>query len=243
MMGGGGRGDRLVEEPVTAAPLDGELAGGGPVEDALFGRPGPGLAAAVEAAADPVSGSWPSGLVPTGGSTDPWAYLIHAVVASRRLSGWALWAQLSMIARWVTAWRAAPPVSNSVTADDRCESTDPALVERLNKEIGRVHRQLGGRLPPLWQGHAAEMASDLVAAELGLATGLTRLVSDQHVHVADALFVQDRLPRLRRLLRAGWVEWGKVEVYVRETRRPRPRGRTRGGTNHPGRFHRRRGAG
>jgi hypothetical protein len=94
---------------------------------------------------------------------------------------------------------------------------DPLLVERLSKEIGRVQRQLGGRFAPLWQGHAAEMVPDLVAAELGLATGLTRLVSDQYVHVADALFVQDRLPRLRWLLRAGWVDWGRVEVFVRET--------------------------
>jgi hypothetical protein len=217
MMGGGGRGDRLVEQPAPVGLAARDRRGAAAVGDALFGRPGPKLAAAIEAAADPVSGSWPAGLVPAGGSTDPWAQVIHAVVASRRLSGWVLWAQLSMLARWLVAWRAAPPVSNTGTAEDRCEPTDPALVERLNREIGRVQRQLGGQLAPLWQGHAADIADDLVAAELGLATGLTRLVSEQHVYVADALFVQDRQPRLRRLLRGGWVEWAKVEVFVRET--------------------------
>src|SRR5436190_14928345 len=115
MMGGDGRADHLVDGAATTPVIDDDPAGGAPVGDDLFGRPGPKLAAAVAAAADPVSGSWPSGMLPPGGSTDPWAQVIHAVVGSRRLSGWALWAQLSMIARWLTAWRATPPVSNSGT--------------------------------------------------------------------------------------------------------------------------------
>src|SRR4051794_41785589 len=97
MMGGGGRGDRLVEEPVTAAPLDGELAGGVPVEDALFGRPGPGLAAAVEAAADPGAGSRPSGLAATGGSDPPAAHLLPAAGHDRRFVGLGRGAQVSQI--------------------------------------------------------------------------------------------------------------------------------------------------
>jgi hypothetical protein len=109
-----------------------------------------------------------------------------------------------------------PPVSNTSDAD-RCEQADPALTQRLNEEIGRVHHQLGGPLAPFWQGQAAAMAPDLVAAELGLATGLSRLMADRHVEVADALFLQDRLPRLRRLLRAGWVDWPKLIAFVQDT--------------------------
>ena len=178
----------------------------------LFGPPGPVLAAAMEAAADPHAGSWPLGACPDGSSTDPWQQVIHAVVAGRRLGGWVLWAQLSMLARWVHAWRTSPPVSNT-GEPDRCEDRDPSLSERLNVEIGRVQRQVRGQ----WQGLASEMAPDLVAAELGLATGLSRLMSDRHVAAADTIFLQDRLPRLRRLLRAGWVEWAKLDAFVRDT--------------------------
>jgi hypothetical protein len=138
--------------------------------------------------------------------------VIHAVVAGRRLGGWVLWAQLSMLARWVQAWRVSPAVSNT-REPDRCEGSDPSLTERLNVEIGRLQRQVRGQ----WEGLASGMASDLVAAELGLATGLSRLMSDRHVAAADVIFLQDRLPRLRRLLRAGWIEWAKLDAFVRDT--------------------------
>jgi hypothetical protein len=214
MGGGGGRGDRIVGDAVPQ-PMYGTWPGLDS-DEALFGAPGPDLAAAMQALADPDTGSWPTGSEPSGSSPEPWAQVIHAVVAGRRLSGWVLWAQLSMVARWLTAWRAAPPVSN--TSDpDRCEPADPALTQRLNEEIGRVHRRLGGQLSAFWQGQAAAMAPDLVAAELGLATGLSGLMADRHVSVADALFLQDRLPRLRRLLRAGWVDWPKLSAFVHDT--------------------------
>src|SRR4051794_38387662 len=120
MGGGGGRGDRLVDGAATSAPLGDDVAGTERVGDGLFGPPGPRLAAAVEAVADPTLGSWPAGTLPFGASPEPWAQVIHAVVAGRRLSGWVLWAQLSMVARWLAAWRTAPPVSNTSDAD-RCE--------------------------------------------------------------------------------------------------------------------------
>jgi hypothetical protein len=173
--------------------------------------------AAMQAMADPVDGPCPAGLVPEGDSTDPWRQVIHAVVAGRRLSGWVLWAQLSMVARWIAAWRQAPPVSNTTSEGDRCEPADPELTRRLNDEIRRVERQVGGQLSGMWSGLAAEMAPDLVSAELGLATGMSRLMSDRHVQAADAIFVQDRLPRLRRLLRSGWVERAKLDAFVRDT--------------------------
>src|SRR4051794_11307722 len=37
------------------------------------------------------------------------------------------------------------------------------------------------------------------------------------VNAAIAVFVEDRLPRLRRLLAAGWVDWSKVKVFTWET--------------------------
>jgi hypothetical protein len=212
-MGDSGRGDascapqRVREVWADSASSEDPRFDGG-----LFGPPGPVLAAAVEAAADPLVGSWPDGARPDGSSTDPWQQVIHAVVAGRRLGGWVLWAQLSMLARWLSTWRMSPPVSNT-GEPDRCEDSDPSLAERLNVEIGRVQRQVRGQ----WQGLASEMAPDLVAAELGLATGLSRLMSDRHVAAADAVFLQDRLPRLRRLLRAGWIEWAKLDAFVRDT--------------------------
>jgi hypothetical protein len=120
----------------------------------------------------------------------------------------------------VSAWRAAPPVSNTARDVDRCEASGSGLTQRLNEEIVRVERQLGGSLAGFWGDDpqlAAELAPALVGAELSLATGLSRLVSDQHVAAADAVMVQDRLPRLRRLLRAGWVDWPKLQAFVHLT--------------------------
>jgi hypothetical protein len=126
-----------------------------------------------------------------------------------------------MIARLVVAWQTSPPVSNEIGVSDRCaqgEESDPALVERLNEEIGRLQRAAGGRLGEAgpW-GMAAQMAPLLASAELSLACGLSGTGADRHVDAAQALFVQDRLPRLRRLLRSGWVEWAKLDWFVRDT--------------------------
>jgi hypothetical protein len=221
-MGGGGRADAAAG---TAGAVGAVGAIG--VDDtewaaaelpSLVGQPGPVLAAAVESAADPLRGSWPVGTLPVGASSEPWAQVIHAVVGARRLAAWALWAQLSMIARLVVGWQTSPPVSNEIGVDDRCAQGDPALVERLNVEIGRLQRAAGGRLGEArpW-GMAAQMAPLLVSAELSLACGLSRTGADRLVDAADALFVEGRLPRLRLLLRSGWVEWAKLDWFVRDT--------------------------
>src|SRR4051794_36400385 len=137
-MGDGGRDasgapERLREVFAGSSSSDTpRFEGGG-----LFGPPSPELAAAVEAAADPLVGSWPDGARPDDSSTDPWQQVVHAVVAGRRIGGWVLWAQLSMLARWVSAWRSMPPASNT-EEPDRCEDSDPSLTERMNVEIGRV---------------------------------------------------------------------------------------------------------
>jgi hypothetical protein len=211
-MGGGGRGDRLVEE-LTDDGFTPSTTGAGPAGEGLFGAPGPGLAAALEGAVDPGQGSWPVGTLPDGASTQPWQQVMHAVVAGRRLAGWALWGQLSMLARLLVAWQACPPVSNEVGVPDRCADDDPALAERLNSEIGRSR---GALLAGGW-GMASEMTPMLAAAEVGLACGLSRTAAARLVDVAEAVLVQNRLPRLRRLLRAGWVDWYKLDFFVRDT--------------------------
>src|SRR4051812_20681061 len=102
-MGGDGRGEARTRPARDSMPGSPTLAppAGGP--SPLFAPPGPALAAAVEAAADPARGSWPVGSLPVGTSMEPWAQVMHAVVAARRVAGWALWAQLSMVARLVVA--------------------------------------------------------------------------------------------------------------------------------------------
>ena len=152
-----------------------------------------------------------------GSSTEPYAQVVHTVVAARRLAGWALWAQLSMLARLVTAWHTCPPVSNEIGIEDRCEDADAGLAERLNVEIGRLQRAVSGRLGVDWPGMAAEMAPMLVSAEVALACGFSRTGADRLLDAVEALFLQGRLPRLRRLLRQGWVDWTKLDWFVRDT--------------------------
>src|SRR4051794_8664360 len=180
-MGGGGRAD-------AASAPDPVVEGVGGTSTPLFGRPGPALAAAVESAADPISGSWPVGTLPLGASSDPWAQVIHAVVGARRLAGWALWAQLSMIARLVVAWQVLPPVSNEFGVEDRCEqggAADPVLAERLNVEIGRLQRAAGGRFAQVgwsgggWSGMAVEMAPMLASAGGARGGGWARTGSER----------------------------------------------------------------
>src|SRR5690242_16076587 len=101
-MGGDGRGEASARPDAhnsSATPGPSAAIHASP----LFGPPGPSLAAAVESAVDPAEGSWPVGTLPSGASPEPWVQVIHAVVSSRRLAGWALWVQLSMIARLVVA--------------------------------------------------------------------------------------------------------------------------------------------
>ena len=181
--------------------------------DALFGPPGAALAAAVHQASDPLHGWWPVGSVPEGASTAPWADVVHVVAAARRAEGWALWAQLTMVARLLVAWRLSPPISDTVGATDRCAGTDPALTDRLNTEAGRAKERVGRG----WDGDTDLLAEVFASSEISLACGFTRYAADHRVDVAEALFVQGRLPRLRRLLRSGWVDWYKLETFVRET--------------------------
>ena len=176
----------------------------------LQSRPGGALARVIEVAS---ASPWPVAWVPVGPSTDPLADVVRPVAAARRLESWSIWAQLNMIARLVAAWEAAPPVSNDIHIDDRCEPADPALTTRLNSEIWRFQRRVRGEC----FGDADALAGVFAMAEVSLACGLTRWSADRRVEVAQALFLEGRLPRVHRLLRAGWVDWAKLDAFVHET--------------------------
>ena len=98
-------------------------------------------------------------------------------------------------------------------------AADLALVDRLEVAAIQYERRVFGRF-----GHqgtarqwAEDMAEPLVASELAVAGGLSPTTARAWVDAAVALFVEDRLPGLARLLEAGWVDWAKANLFVRET--------------------------
>src|SRR4051794_41337334 len=76
---------------------------------------------------------------------------------------------------------------------------------------------------------AGVFAPRLVAAELSVACGLTPATAEAMVTAAEALFLQDRLPGLARLLQAGWGGWPQGRLFVWETAHPDPAGARGGG--------------
>ena len=151
---------------------------------------------------------------PADASTAPWAQVMRLGIAARRVESWALWNQLQFIARLLVAWEASPPVCNGEPGGaDRCGDTDPALAERLAIAAADFERAVKGH----FVGHAAELAPVYVAAELSAGWGIPQGVARARVEAADALLVTPRLPRLARLLQAGWVDWPQVQTFLRET--------------------------
>lgn len=208
-MGGDGRGDP-ASSAGDVAPDEAAGSHASSLASAFHGHPGGVLAEAIEQHS---RSAGPLRQVPIGSSTDPLAEVVHVVAAARRLESWSIWAQLNMIARLIAAWEAAPPVSNDIEQDDRCETRDPALAERLNGEISRFQRSVRGE----WSGDADALAPVFATSEVSLACGLTRYSADRRVTVAQALFLEGRLPRVRRLLQAGWVDWAKLDAFVHDT--------------------------
>jgi hypothetical protein len=159
-----------------------------------------------------------------------------------RLSGWATYAQLAEAAAWLQEWHRRPPISVNLPGEpadagslqlppgDACqpeaaaageaggEPVRAAMEDRLWRVEARVERQshpvFGFRSYEDW---VAQVVPRLVASELAVATGRAPAAAQAMVDAADVVFLQDRLPRLRRLLAAGWVEWPKVRLFVQET--------------------------
>ena len=158
-MGGGGRADSTDRD-------DGGLIGGQFCWVAV--RPSGGrLAAAVEAAGDPVSGLVPAGFLPEQDSTDPWTQVIHTVIAARRIQGWLVYVQLTLLDRWAAAWRARPPGvehdqrgrpvrERRPRADRPGESRDhpdrAAVRRTVRPGVGRLIRNCRCRWSSPWSG-------------------------------------------------------------------------------------------
>jgi hypothetical protein len=171
--------------------------------------PGAALAAVVDAHC---RGDWVGGQ-PQESSTAPLAEVLRGVAAARRVQSWAYWAVLTQVAALIAAWEAAPPISNDLDDDSRAPA-DPALTSRLQRAVTRLEREIRAET----SGHSDELAPVFASAEIALGCGLTTFKADQVVEMAEALFLEGRLPRVRRLAEYGWADPDKVHVFVRETR-------------------------
>src|SRR3954470_8794832 len=96
---------------------------------------------------------------------------------------------------------------------------DAALLARLERVASQCEGREFGRFG--YQGTAQQWAQDmaepLVASEVAVAAGLAPAAARGGVDAAVAIFVEERLPGLSRLLEAGWVDWPKVRLFVWET--------------------------
>jgi hypothetical protein len=135
--------------------------------------------------------------------------VVDLVMAGRRLEGWALWCELSAIAHLVQHW-SAYPIDDESNDELGLSAGDPARAERLAQQLDAAQRSARSRVP-----QSAEMAHDFVAAEISLATGLTRPAAADRVLAAEILIVSGELPRTAQLLRAGLLDWPKVQLLTR----------------------------
>jgi hypothetical protein len=142
--------------------------------------------------------------------------IVEAVAAGRRLEGWALWCQLSGIAALLRRWRAEPPAAEGADADANEAThanahgrTDAAIADRAAAALDAATRRARFRAP-----RAVELVEDCVAAEVSLACGLSQTRAGDRVLAADVLLVHGRLPRTARLLRAGLLDWPKIQLLT-----------------------------
>src|SRR5690349_2372373 len=186
-------------------------------------RPGRGskaaLAAALAALTRDPAGAGPAGVGPLGAAVD-------CVVAARRLAGWSLWVELAGLAQLIAFWECHPPLDQDVVAaptplhsDDCDDADDPDYPDRADWE--RPATELADRLSSLVIGlqlpadvHLGDLAELFVTSEISAATGVSRTATGQRVDAARALFLDDRLPRTRALLRAGLLDWTKLRTLL-----------------------------
>jgi Domain of unknown function (DUF222) len=132
--------------------------------------------------------------------------LVEGVLAGRRLEGWALWCQLSMIAGLLTRWTELPPTTDDV---DEPGGGDAGMRERCARRLAAAQQRARFRMPT-----AAELVEEFVSAEVSLITGSSRTAADARVLAAQVLLVEGRLPRTAALLQKGLLDWPKVHVLV-----------------------------
>src|SRR3954471_10123856 len=146
------------------------------------------------------------------------AEVADVVMAGRRLEAWALWVQLSAIARLLDAWLARPPLGDMTHGD--CRAEDPALARRLidvtNRELAALPRVTALTLD------TKLLTPSLVAAEVALACGISQRRAAERVTVAEALLVEHRHPRVAALAHAGLLEWSKLALLVTSLNRLDP---------------------
>ena len=148
----------------------------------------------------------------------PVADVIDAVMAGRRLEGWALWCQLTALARLIRQWSEHP-----LDADDQRVDDDDAEDDRMDERARAtepVHARLERRLAAaqararLHVPTAADLTDDFVAAEISAACGLTRHAADARVLAARILLLERTLPRSAALLRTGLLDWPKIQILT-----------------------------
>ena len=166
----------------------------------LRGAPGPGSAAVLAA------WSYQPGEAPDSPS-GPLSEVVDVTMAGRRLEGWALWCQLSALARLLVAWGRRPPLGDA--SRGTCEGEDPALARRLG-DVADDEQAVCRRL----ELNEEQLAPAYVAAEIGLSCGLSRSAATQRVTVARALLVEGRHPRIAALARGGFLDWSKAYLLV-----------------------------
>jgi len=178
---------------------------------ALRGFPGPRSAAALAAVSYQPGGAGR----PFIGPLDR---VVDAVMAGIRLEGWALWCELSAIADLVTAWSAHPPLdpaedphgSGDGSGQPReLREVDPALAARLTRVDAAVDRGHRGV-----HGDPVADAMVFASSELSASCGISRSRADKRIRAARVLLVEQRLPRVAMLLRAGLLDRDKTELLV-----------------------------
>jgi Domain of unknown function (DUF222) len=144
---------------------------------------------------------------PPDSPVGPLSEVVDVVMAGRRLEGWALWCQLSAMARLITAWTRRPPRGDASRAG--CDGADLALAGRLD-DVASAEQDVCRR-----QGLDEEqLAPAFVAAEIGLACGLSRTKAAQLVTVARALLVERRHMRVAVLAHYGFLDGFKLHLLV-----------------------------
>jgi hypothetical protein len=140
--------------------------------------------------------------------------IVDVFVGARRLSGWALWLQLAAAAHLVSRWQSSPPIVDGALPDlveDRGSAGSPAgaLARRLWRVVAEV--DVWGPID------TSDLAEEFVAAEISAAAGLSHYGSRNVVDAARTLFMSERLPRTRQLLRAGLLDWTKLRTILTTT--------------------------
>ncbi len=140
---------------------------------------------------------------------------MDALVGARRLAGWAVFVEMLAVARLLAAWTGRPPILDERVGPDPCgeaDYADPALARRLHAVV----HDLGVFVPTGGHFDTAELADQFVASEI-TAAWMSATAAWQLVHGAATLFLTDRLPRTRALLRAGLLDATKLRTILTGT--------------------------